>query len=79
MHEMGKKTESLDPAHDYVPWIVLNGLHTDDIQNEASEHLLALVCDTYTGDKPKECHNQTGGFFKWMRDLYSKIVVEIMP
>lgn len=79
MHQMGKKTESLDPSHTYVPWIVVNGQHTEDIQNEASEHLLALVCDMYTGSKPKECHQQTGGFFKWMRDTYDKIVIEIMP
>ncbi len=32
MHQMGKKTESLDPSHTYVPWIVVNGQHTEEIQ-----------------------------------------------
>jgi interferon, gamma-inducible protein 30 len=32
MHQMGKDTESLDPSHTYVPWIVVNGQHTDEIQ-----------------------------------------------
>ena len=77
MHKMGEKTEALDPPHNYVPWIVVNGAHTDEIQSEAQEDLLALVCDSYTGDKPKECHKQTGGFYKWLRDLYSNVVIEV--
>jgi hypothetical protein len=40
---MGLKTESLDPKHEYVPWIVLNGLHTEDIQVPNATKLFADV------------------------------------
>ena len=34
-HSMGVKTESLDPPHKYVPWVVVNGEHTDELQEKA--------------------------------------------
>jgi len=56
-HSMGAKTESLDPPHKYVPWIVVNGEHTDDLQEKAQTDLLGLVCTLYQGQKPAECSN----------------------
>lgn len=56
-HAMGAKTESLDPAHNYVPWIVINGEHTDDLQTRAQTNLVSLVCQEYQGKKPIECSN----------------------
>ena len=44
---MGAKTEALSPPHKYVPWIVINGEHTDELQNEAQTNLVALVCKLY--------------------------------
>ena len=46
-HAMGAKTESLDPPHNYVPWIVVDGEHDNDIQQAAMDNLLALVCKLY--------------------------------
>ena len=46
-HAMGAKTESLDPPHNYVPWIVVDGEHDNDIQEAAMDNLLALVCKLY--------------------------------
>ncbi|XP_002126795.2 gamma-interferon-inducible lysosomal thiol reductase-like [Ciona intestinalis] len=62
MHKSAMKTEALDPAHKYVPWIVANGKHTEGMQQEAQGNLMKFVCDTYTGTKPKEC--QSGLKFK---------------
>lgn len=31
MHVMANRTESLSPAHNYVPWIVVDGVHTDQV------------------------------------------------
>jgi interferon gamma-inducible protein 30 len=47
MHEMGLRTESLDPPHNYVPWVVVDGVHNTTIQNMAMADLTALVCQTY--------------------------------
>ena len=49
-HDIAVKTEALQPSHEYVPWIVSNGEHTDTIQEEASADLLQYVCDNYKGD-----------------------------
>lgn len=54
-HEMAMRTESLDPPHQYTPWITLNGVHTDAIQDKAQSDLLSLVCETYQGTPPAAC------------------------
>ena len=55
-HLNAQLTEALNPAHQYVPWVTLNGAHNDDIQNKAQDDLVGLICDTYTGDnKPAAC------------------------
>lgn len=55
-HELAVATESLDPPHQYVPWITLNGEHTEDMQKEAQENLVKLICDAFKGvNKPKAC------------------------
>jgi interferon gamma-inducible protein 30 len=53
---MAGQTQSLIPKHQYVPWVTINGKHTDEIQDKAQNNLLKLVCDTYPGSpKPKPC------------------------
>ena len=46
-HDFAVLTEQLNPPHKYVPWIVLNGIHTEEIQNEAQADLIGLICKTY--------------------------------
>ena len=55
MHGIASKTKSLNPPHEYVPWIVFNGIHNDDYQDEAFKDLLGLVCKLYDGVSPKAC------------------------
>jgi len=43
------------PKHDYVPWIIFNGVHNEDIQNKAQSNLKKLVCDSIPGTKPAPC------------------------
>ncbi|XP_068724249.1 gamma-interferon-inducible lysosomal thiol reductase-like [Montipora capricornis] len=57
-HEMALKTNALEPRHYYVPWITLNGKHTENIQSEATFDLLGLVCDSYQGIKPSACSEE---------------------
>jgi len=54
-HQNAVTTGALNPPHQYVPWISLNGVHTDDIQAKAQEDLLNLICSTYQGAKPAGC------------------------
>lgn len=58
-HDMALKTKALQPPHGYVPWITMNGKHTDEIQNDATFNLLQLVCDNYMGTKPEACHERS--------------------
>ena len=46
-HAIGAKTESLDPPHNYVPWIVVDGEHSDKVQQAAMDNLLDLICQLY--------------------------------
>ncbi|XP_013783612.1 gamma-interferon-inducible lysosomal thiol reductase-like isoform X1 [Limulus polyphemus] len=55
-YEMAKKTLSLDPPHQYSPWITLNGVHTEEIQDQAQNDLFDLICETYKGEKPSACN-----------------------
>jgi len=55
LHGMGVKTKALNPPHTYVPWITVNGVHTEGMQQKAEDDLLKLICDLYTGTKPEEC------------------------
>eukprot|EP00743_Colponemidia_sp_Colp-15_P004023 GILK01004336.1.p1 GENE.GILK01004336.1~~GILK01004336.1.p1 ORF type:complete len:229 (-),score=29.38 GILK01004336.1:137-823(-) len=55
-HEMAADTEALTPAHQYVPWITINGQHDDDIQSKAENNLIAVICSSYTGSsRPAAC------------------------
>ncbi|XP_030630561.1 gamma-interferon-inducible lysosomal thiol reductase [Chanos chanos] len=55
MHENAQRTNALQPPHKYVPWITINGNHTDDLQNKAMSSLFNLVCSLYKGEKPEAC------------------------
>ncbi len=55
MHKMAEKTESLNPPHNFVPWIVVNGKHTAEIQLAAMNDLKGLVCSMISGSKPEQC------------------------
>ncbi|OQV23944.1 putative Gamma-interferon-inducible lysosomal thiol reductase [Hypsibius exemplaris] len=54
-HVMAQRTLSLNPKLNWVPWLVLNGVHTDEIQRKGSANLLKLICATYQGEKPSGC------------------------
>lgn len=54
-HGMAMKTDALSPPHQYVPYVTLNGVHTEKIEREAESDLIGLICDTYKGKKPAGC------------------------
>jgi interferon gamma-inducible protein 30 len=55
MHKFATQTDSLKPAHRYVPWLVVNGVHTEEIQEAITSDMLAFVCKNYSGPKPRGC------------------------
>jgi len=56
-HQMAQKTEALEPKHQYVPWIVVDGKHTEEMQTDAQTALAEFICTNYKGKAPKECEN----------------------
>ncbi|XP_060089402.1 gamma-interferon-inducible lysosomal thiol reductase [Heteronotia binoei] len=58
MHQNAQRTEALKPQHQYVPWIVINGEHTEKLQAVAMEALFTLVCTLYKGELPSACQEK---------------------
>lgn len=67
MHQNALKTQALKPPHTYVPWITINGVHTEELQNKAMSALLPLVCDMYKGEKPDVCGGGSRHFKSYCR------------
>ena len=55
-HQAAVMTDSLDPPHQFVPYVVVNGEHSDEVQDSISESLFDYVCNAYLGpNKSKDC------------------------
>lgn len=46
-HINALRTDSLQPQHQYVPWVTVNGQHTETMEREAESNLVRLICKTY--------------------------------
>merc|ERR1719163_1768847 len=49
--DLVKKMAAATPKHTYVPWVQVNGAHSEDAEND----LVGLVCKQMSGAKPKQC------------------------
>lgn len=47
LYSMGAFTSNMKPRVTWVPWIVVNGQHTDAIQSEAESNLVGFLCNKY--------------------------------
>ena len=55
-HEIAVRTDALNPPHQYVPWILIDGKHDEASQQAAQDSLLKFVCSKFTGpEKSKDC------------------------
>ncbi|CAH1153261.1 unnamed protein product [Phaedon cochleariae] len=54
MEKMGNKTNNLEPKMMYVPYILFNDIHDDDVEDEARENFLKTVCKMFK-NKPPGC------------------------
>ena len=55
MYELGIATQSLKPAHEYTPWVTIDGEHSFD---ESTGGLETFLCSGLLKDTP-ECKQRT--------------------
>ena len=73
LYNNGEVTQHLSPALNYVPWIVVDGQHTAEINTEAETDLVSLVCKRYQGDqKPDACSSFIKRYYKKMVKKFGK-------
>jgi len=56
-HEMGVKTDALNPPHSYVPWVTFNGEH--DVNFFCPDELFTCLCYYYLQDVPECAQKKT--------------------
>jgi interferon gamma-inducible protein 30 len=49
MYDISVATDRLNPAHTYVPWVVVNDKHTTTSENAILKNMVQYVCSIYTG------------------------------
>ncbi len=47
LYASGVRTMDLIPKKNWIPWVVVNNLHTDQIQSDAETNLVNLICQYY--------------------------------
>jgi len=54
-HKAAAATNNLNPHLAYVPYIVVNGKHDVQAENEINDDFVQWACQNYGGDKPSVC------------------------
>ncbi|EGR27833.1 hypothetical protein IMG5_188040, partial [Ichthyophthirius multifiliis] len=55
--KMAELTERLSPSNEYVPWIVVDGVHDEQFEEQVIQNMVQFVCQRYDGDINVEaCH-----------------------
>ena len=56
LDDVAKQTAKLNPPHLYLPWIMVDGTHIGDQENEIKDDIVKWACKNYKGDvKLDEC------------------------
>jgi interferon gamma-inducible protein 30 len=42
-------TDKMSPAHQYVPWITVNGQHSSTTENAVFSNMVSFICKNYKG------------------------------
>ena len=56
-YSMGAYTSNMRPRMNYVPWLVVNGVYSDQVQYEAEHNLVSYLCRKF-----KNLNNQINMF-----------------
>ena len=58
-HEFAVQTENLNPPHKYVPWVVVNGVFNETVQDEITDNVIKYVCKQIEpANRPAVCQRR---------------------
>jgi interferon, gamma-inducible protein 30 len=69
-HAYAVQTENLQPPHKYVPWITINGEHTEEMEHDAEKNLIQLICKSYKVNDIKSAMKNFVSFEAFSNNLF---------
>lgn len=58
MNLVHQAAQMTDPAHQWVPWVIVNGVHDASVENQILDNLVRYACSQYTGTDVPACNEQ---------------------
>ncbi|XP_015923199.1 gamma-interferon-inducible lysosomal thiol reductase [Parasteatoda tepidariorum] len=67
LYQMGKKTDSLNPPHTFIPWITINGRGGQNLNDLANHNLMNVICEQLSV-QPNQCKKSKWNILKKFRN-----------
>lgn len=67
----------MNPAHQYVPWVVVNDQHTSSTENAVITNMVRYVCSVYKGSIKIDACNWSVSLLFWISWIMYDLLKEL--